>query len=179
MDEADWRKYYDIEKYLLDDVGEPFRKSGKLEPADFYTILIWKPERAKNRHRERLKELAGGSFEYAVHEIASELHQSPDRRRRLEILMAKWLFLLPTASAISTILYPDDFTVYDWRVCGELRCDYKPWSSRGFSDALWSYYESFKQAVIDQTPDYLSLRDKDRFLIGRSTRKSIENDWRT
>jgi hypothetical protein len=175
-DQIDYGKYYDDEKYLLDEVGQCFRMTGKLEPADFYTILIWKAERAKNRHRKRLKEIAGCSFKEAVHDIASELHASADCRRRLEVLMKRWGFLLPTASAILTILYPDEFTVYDWRVCQELGCEYGPWCSRGYSDVLWSHYESFRQAVIDQTPSHLSLRDKDRFLTGRSIRRTIEND---
>jgi hypothetical protein len=70
------------------------------------------------------------------------------------------------------LLYPDEFTVYDWRVCEEVGCKYTPW--KDFSDALWDHYESFKQAVIAQTPSHLCLRDRDRFLIGRSFRKQVE-----
>src|SRR5580658_5243436 len=124
MDQIDFRKYYDDENYLLEDVGRPFRKTGMIDPPDFYMVLIWKAERAKNRHKKRLKDIAG-TFEKAVHDIASELHQSNEHRHRLEVLMKQWGFLLPTSSAILTILYPDDFTVYDWRVCDELKHDYK------------------------------------------------------
>jgi hypothetical protein len=175
MDETDYLKFYDNERYLLDEVGPRFRETGELEPADFYTLLIWKAERDKNQHKKRLAKIAG-SFGNAVQQIASELHHSIDHKHRLELLIDKWEFALPTASAILTILYSDAFTVFDWRVCEEVGCDYKPWPSRWFSDAMWSHYESFKQAVINVTPAHLSLRDKDRFLIGRSTRKSIEND---
>lgn len=161
---------------MLDEVGPRFRKTGELSAADFLTILIWKAERAKNRHKKRLKKICGGTFEDAVHQIASGLQQSTSHKSRLELLIKKWWFLLPTATAILSLLYPEDFTVYDWRVCDELGCDYEPWCSRDFSDALWDHYQSFKQAVISQAPAELSLRDKDRFLIGRSTRKSIEAD---
>jgi hypothetical protein len=176
MDQLDYRKYYDAERYLLEEVGRRFRDTGELEPADFYTMLIWKAERAKNRHKLRLTAKAG-SFEKAVYEISSQLHNSSSAKARLQILMSNWGFLLPTASAVLTILYPKEFTVYDWRVCDEVGVDYKAWCSRPFSDELWSYYESFKRAVIVEAPSKLSLRDKDRFLIGRSTRKSIEKDW--
>jgi hypothetical protein len=178
MDDTDYRKFYGHEKYLIDEVGPRFRETGKLKPADFYTLLIWKAERAKNLHKKRLTELAG-SYEKAVHKIASELRKITNDKDRLEILMRNWRFSLPTASAILTVLYPSVFTVYDWRVCDEVGIDYEPWCSRSFSDALWSHYESFKQAVIDQSPAHLSLRDKDRFLIGRSTRKSIEQDCKS
>ncbi len=178
MDETDYRKFYNNERYLLDEVGPRFREIGALEPADFYTLLIWKAERAKNHHKKRLTKIAG-SFENAVHQIASGLHENTNHKHRLEVLLNKWRFSLPTASATLTILYPDAFTVFDWRVCEEVGLDYEPWCTRYFSEALWSHYETFKQAVINQTPAQLSLRDKDRFLIGRSTRKSIEHDCKS
>lgn len=172
---VDYRKFYDYEGYLIDEVGANFQKTGVLEPADFYTILIWKAERAKNRHKQRLAKL-GGSFDEAVRRIASELNGSGSDKVRLKYLMTEWWFLLPTASAILTILYPEDFTVYDWRVCDELRITYEPWHSRGFSDDLWEHYQTLKNAVVQGAPAKLSLRDKDRFLIGRSTRKTIVTD---
>jgi hypothetical protein len=73
-----------------------------------------------------------------------------------------------------TILYPEDFTVYDYRVCDEVGERYTPWLS--FSERLWDKYEQFQDAVISNTPSHLSLRDKDRFLIARSIRKEIEVD---
>jgi hypothetical protein len=155
-----------------------FKKIGELEPADFYMVLILKAARAKNYHKKRLTNIAG-SFKKAVRKIASELHRSTNHKHRLQVLMHKWRFSLPTASAILTFLYPNAFTVYDWRVCKEVKCDYKSWHSRRFSDALWSHYESFNQEVINKTPAHLSLRDNDRFLIGRSTRRSIEHDCKS
>jgi len=88
--------------------------------------------------------------------------------------MEKWEFALPTATAILALLYPEDFTVYDWRVCDEVGRTYK--QGLGFSDELWSEYEQFISAVIDETPEGLTLRDRDRFLIGRSIRKDAERD---
>lgn len=180
MTDRNWEDFYDPEDYLLNSVGPAFRKSGKLDSADFYTMLIWKAERAKGRHKSRLQRIVRGSFDDAVRAIASELYASIDGKARLEALMNRWEFMLPTASAILTLLYPDEFTVFDWRACDELRFrggskfPYNPWCQRGFSDALWEQYELFKQMVIEQTPAELSLRCKDRFLIGRSTRASIE-----
>jgi hypothetical protein len=173
MDEADYLKLYDDEWYLLD-VGRRFRVSRKIDAPDFYMLLIWKANRAKNRHRDRLKSKAGGKFKDAVEKIASELHASTERKHRLQILMRNWEFALPTATAILTILYPEDFTVYDYRVCDEVGQRYTPWLS--FSEKLWGKYEQFQNAVISNTPGDLSLRDKDRFLIARSIRKEIEVD---
>lgn len=171
--DTDYLKFYDDERYLIDDVGKRFRETGILDPADFYMLLIWKANRAKNRHRDRLKKKAG-SFQKAVSQIAASVHSSPEQRERLRILMEEWEFALPTATAVLTILYPKEFTVYDVRVCKELGEKYHP--ERPFSDSLWTGYEKFREKVRNETPVGLSLRDKDRFLMGRSMRKDIKRD---
>jgi hypothetical protein len=170
---TDYLKFYDDERYLFEEVGPHFREAGIIEPADFYMILIWKAERGKNKNRDRLKKQAG-SFQSAVSLIASELHKTPEQDKRLQVLMDQWGFYIPTATAILTILYPEEFTVYDVLVCREVGCDYKPW--REFSPGLWGDYEQFRDAVISKTPTGLALRDKDRFLIGRSFRLGVERD---
>jgi hypothetical protein len=173
-DDFDYLGFYDSESYLLDQVGVTFRESGRLEPFDFMAMLIWKAERAKNYHKKRLAERGNCTFAEAVAQLASGIHQSATPKERLKYLMEKWWFQLPTATAISTLLYPD--TVFDWRVCKEVDIDYEPWHGRGFSDALWQQYSLFKKAVEEQGPQQLSLRDKDRFFIGRSNRQSIADD---
>lgn len=88
--------------------------------------------------------------------------------------MSKWGFALPTATTVLAIISPDDFTVYDWRVCDELNLGYLLW--RVFSDRLWQDYKAFLRSLVDGTRAGFSLRDKDGFLIGRSMRKGIEQD---
>jgi hypothetical protein len=178
MDRApDYRKFYDSEEYLISEVGKAFRETGELDPVDFLTMLIWKAERAKGYHKERLAKI-GGTFANAVHDIALGIHQCVSHKERLKLLMEKWWFYLPTATAILSLLYPGDFTVFDWRVCDELGMDYERWESRVFADALWEYYVSFIEAVMKGTPADLSLRDRDRFLIGRSNRKATIEECR-
>lgn len=172
MTEIDYRAFYDDESYLLE-AGRHFRETGLLDAADFYMLLIWKANRAKNYHRERLKRKSG-TFSTAVSAIAAEIFSSTERKHRLQLLMDKWGFALPTATAILTVLYPEDFTVYDWRVCDEVGRRYRQGMS--FSDKLWIDYEQFVAAVTDAAPKGFSLRDKDRFLIGRSFRKELERD---
>jgi hypothetical protein len=84
-----------------------------------YLILDWKSSRARTRHRSRLAGIAG-SFNAAVGEIAADLHAAASPEQRLGVLLTKWGFRLPTASAILSILYPDIFTIYDIRVCNAL-----------------------------------------------------------
>ena len=169
----DYLKFYDLERYLFDEVGPAFRSTGTIRPVDFYMVFIWKANRAKNKLRNRLKTRAG-SFAEAVEQIALLLHASNDQKERLRILMADWGLQLPMASAILTVLYPNEFTVYDRRVCDELELKFRDWPP--FSDAMWEEYRQFREAVIAATPVNLSLRDKDRFLWGRSLRHDAERD---
>jgi len=138
-DWIDYRDFYHDEEYLLG-VGERFRQTGEIEPADFYMILVWKANRAKNYHRNRLKDKAG-NFQAAVSAIASQLFSTTDDKKRLEILLEKWGFALPSASAILTILYPANFTVYDYRVCKEVGRPCKSWLG-------WDEYEQFRNCLL-------------------------------
>jgi hypothetical protein len=167
-------KFYDLEKYLFEEIGPQFRQSGTIEPIDFFMIFIWKSNRAKTKVRDRLKSRAG-TFDKAVVEIARSLTASKGNKGRLRILMQDWEFRLPMASAVLTVLYEKEFTVYDIRVCKQLALEYRP--HREFSELLWADYEKYQAAVINGTPaDIDSLRDRDRFLWGKSLRLDAERD---
>jgi hypothetical protein len=173
---TDYLKFYDDEHYLLTEVGKCFRTTGELKAADLYMIFIWKANRAKNYHRDRLKRLVSTDcFQDAVDALASSLRECVSEKGRLEVLMNRWGFQLATASAILTILYPDEFTVYDYRVRRELGLT-ENLAQHVFSGSLWSKYVTFREKVKSETPSNLCLRDKDRFLTGRSFRKEVEHD---
>ena len=171
---VDYRRYSDLERYLFGEVGPRFAETGEISPADFYVIVIWKANRAKTRVRDRLNKRAGG-FAGAVKAMAASLHASTGPKQRLEVVMRDWGFRLPIASAILTVLYPDDFTVYDRRVCGQLG-DFRQLDTRAFSDQLWDDYQRFLEAVNAAAPDGLSLREKDHYLWGRSLYESVVKD---
>jgi hypothetical protein len=170
---VDYKKYYDVETYLLNEVGPLFCQTGELDPESLYLILDWKARRAKTKAIKRLRAKAG-TFAEAVRQIATALHGATGRRQRLESLMRDWGFALPTATAILTILYPEEFTVFDTNVCDEVGVAYSPWKSRVFSDALWAHYEAYQRAVVEQTPGETALRDSDRWLFGRHAYKRLK-----
>ncbi|HXR38605.1 MAG TPA: hypothetical protein VN776_05915 [Terracidiphilus sp.] len=172
MASIDYLKFYDDENYLMGEVAQKFHEAGTIDPVDFYMLLIWKANRAKGYHKKRLQKKASGSFKEAVSRIATSLWTCAERKERMQILVEDWEFSLPTATAILAILYPSEFTVYDYRVCDELKHDYRPYLS--FSASLWAEYEEFQKKVEREAPADLCLRDKDRFLTGRSYRKGIE-----
>ena len=172
----DYRKFYHLERYLFDEVGPGFAETGNLSPVDFYMIVIWKANRAKTRILTRLNKHEGG-FTAAIKDMAAALSASGTPMRRLEVLMKDWGFLLPMATAILTVLYPTEFSVYDIRVCQQLE-KFEELATRRFSSRLWAGYQAFLQEVENKVPGELSLRDKDRYLWGKSFFEGVENDLR-
>jgi hypothetical protein len=168
----DQLRYYDLEKYLFDEVRTKFCREGTLDPVDFYMILIWKSNRAKNKAKDRLT-LSAGNFAEAVREISASIYKADEPREKLKILMSsRWKFRLPMATAILTVLYPGEFTIYDIRVCEEIP-EFKGLGNQPFSDRMWKRYQEFKIAVGASAPAQLSLRDKDRYLWGKSFYRSV------
>jgi hypothetical protein len=90
-------------------------------------------------------------------------------------MIEEWGFRLPMASAILTVLYPKDFTVYDNRVCDALG-DFKDAQYKTRFEALWSRYSEYIQAVRAAVPGHELLRDKDRYLWGKSFAEQLERD---
>lgn len=118
--DVDYLAYYDTEQYLFGSVTKRFHQNGCLDVLDFFTILDWKAQRATvYAARRMLKKFP--DLESASLALTRAIHDAPSPKDRLRILMSEdWGFELPTASAILTVCYPDEFTVYDIRVCDML-----------------------------------------------------------
>lgn len=154
-----YSKYYDLEKYLFGEVRENYFKRGYLTAKEFFCIVIWKANRAKTKIKKKL--LSYGSIENVVKEISSQIFKTEDAREKLDLLLKNFTFGMPMASAILSVLYPDEFTVYDYRVRDQL----------GLSSVYSSqkYFEYFLPKVQTEAKNCgLSLRDMDRELWGKS-----------
>ena len=138
------------------------------------TIVIWKANRAKAYVARRLLDRYG-DLERAAQQLSEAVWQAPDDEARLAVLMGQGGFALPMASAILTVLYPDRFTVYDRRVCDALG-DFHRLAAIRTSQRVWKGYEAYRHAVEQATPVGLSLRDKDRYLFGRSVAQQLVRD---
>jgi hypothetical protein len=92
----------------------------------------------------------------------------------------EWGFYLPTASAILSVLWPGDFTVFDRRACEQLvklrEKDFRRLDNIDSTERLWPQYVEHCEAVKKAVPQHDSLRDKDRFLWGRSAAFQLEED---
>ena len=176
MNHANYLEIYDLENYLLETVRQRFHAQGYLSAFDFFCIVIWKANRAKSKIAQRLARRSdSGSLEDAVRELTSGIYRQPGAKDRLRYLFEEWSIWLPMGSAILTVLYPDEFTVYDYRVCGTLGDFHKLNNLSRFED-VWKGYLRYRDAVIQATPEGLSLRDRDRYLWGKSFSEQLTAD---
>lgn len=173
---GDFRAYYDLETYLFETVTARFQANGELSAFDFFCVVIWKANRAKSKIAKRL--VSSGKYadlEAAVRALTMQISAAQPAREKLRILIESWGFLLPMASAILTVLYPDEFTVYDERVCDQLR-DFTWVKNKTIYEDIWDGYSKYAAAVRQATPQSLSLRDKDRWLWGKSFVENLRAD---
>ena len=169
---------YHLEEYLFNAVGPIFRRVGKLSAFDFFCIVIWKANRAKSKVALNLLSHDQGKrqdLETIVCDLTTSLHRANDPEERLRILVMDWGFRLPMATAILTVLWPHEFTIYDVHVCDSLHAYHSLQYKSGFKK-LWTGYLRFKAEVEAKTPSSLSLRDKDRHLWGKSFKKQLKSD---
>jgi hypothetical protein len=170
---TDYLRYYDLEAYLLSEVRSHFFRDGKLDAFDLFSIVIWKSNRSKSRFAHRLLRKCD-DLEAAAAQYTSDLFTAKTAEARLILSIRDWGLRLPTASAICSILWPDEFTVYDIRVCEQLSNFQKLGELP--ADRLWPSYEQYCRAVSSAVPAYAALRDKDRYLWGRSTAQQLTQD---
>src|ERR1043166_3446895 len=99
-----------------------------------------------------------------------KIHKANTPEEKLEILLGQKGFQLAMASAILTTLYPNDFTVYDFRVRSQL---INPKTKKpGYPDISYAkdrvrrYFDEYLRQVREFSA--LSLRDNDRALWAKS-----------
>lgn len=175
----DFLRYYDLENYLFVDVASKFNEHGKLDAFDLFSIIIWKANRAKSRLAKRLIAKAG-NLELAAEQFTTALFRPNTAMQRLIIARDEWGFYLPMASAILSVLWPADFTVFDYRACEQLvslgQVDFSRIDNISSTVRLWPKYEEYREAVKRAVPQYGTLREKDRFLWGRSAAHQLAAD---
>jgi hypothetical protein len=179
MDEQDFCLLEDLEKYLFHQVTKRFHDKGSIGAFDFFCIIIWKAERAKTTIAENIKKVAKSNYlDEICRKITSGVFSEDSPAGKLMYLLEKWGFRLPTASAILTVLYPEEFTVYDVRVCETFR-EFENLKNITKTERIVSEYFRFLKSVAEYSGyprNDMSLRDKDRYLWGKSFHDDLIKD---
>jgi hypothetical protein len=180
METLDYKKYYNLENYLRQTVHETFHKNGCIDASDFFCIIIWKANRAKSKIANKLYKVEP-NLELCCKQLTQRLFQSKSHKDRLKLLVNNYKFRLPMSSAILSIFYPDDFSVYDVRVCETLPQFSNLVYTTNFEN-LWVGYSNYIKAVKDFHPIELSLVDKDHLMWGKSfydqLKKNISSNFK-
>lgn len=173
----DYRKLYNREEYIFDDINNRFRDDKFLSAEDFFFIVIWKSNRAKSTISNLITNgnHDGAILKDKVKELTSAIYLASSSKDKMNILY-DWGFSLPMASAILTALYPQDFTVYDMRICKMLDAFKNLANKRLFDDLLWAGYQQYVLRVASSVEENMSLRDKDRYLWGKSFYEELRVD---
>jgi len=155
-------KYYFLEDYLFGEVNKNFKKRGCLTPEEFFCIIIWKSNRAKTAIKRKL--LKFGNLRKTIKKLTGEIFYTLGKEQKLRLLLKSWKFSLPMATAVLTVLYPKEFTIYDVRVREQVGI-HKDFAS--CKDQIERYFDDFLPKVRKIVRDK-DLRDKDRYLWGKS-----------
>jgi hypothetical protein len=169
----DYLRYYNLEHYVFEDVHQRFHREGKLDAFDLFSIIIWKANRSKSQLARRLIKKSR-NLDRAASQFTRALYKASSAEARLLVAMKDWGFYLPMASSILSALWPEEFTVYDSRVCDELG-DFHKLNNLG-PHKVWAGYCLYRDAVHRAVPGSLLLRDKDRYLWGRSAARQLVHD---
>jgi len=172
-----YSKYYDLESYLFNEVSSNFSKRGYLTAEEFFCIIIWKANRAKSKIAKKFEN--GASLDEAIKKLTSSIYQSATNKDKLAVLMNKYGFYLPMASAILSVLYQDEFSVYDIRVCDMLEQKHKTRKYHNIKnwvfEKLWAGYEEYLQKTLELSGKS-SYREADKHLWGKSFYEQLEQD---
>jgi hypothetical protein len=172
---TDYACYYNLESYLFGVVSQHFKNKKQLSAFDFFCIVVWKANRSKSMVAKRLLARGYTDLSTSVQALTTELVNAHENKERLRVLIEGWGFRLPMASAILTVLFPEDFTVYDIRVC-EVLDDFKDIQYKAKYEDLWLGYSTYLSYVQATVPNATTLREKDRHLWGRSFHNQLQRD---
>lgn len=169
--------YYNLNDYLFQVINKRFHENGSLDATDFFCIVIWKANRVKSIIASRLLKIFN-TLEEASRTITSHLHnESISDFDRFHYLLGLG-FRIPMLSAILTVLYPERFLVYDYRICSHPGFDEFKKLENPSKDPQsdWRLYQAYIDAVIISTPSWMSLRQKDQYLWGKSFALQLKDD---
>lgn len=167
--------YYNLEKFLLTDVREHFLRDGSLGAFDLFSIIIWKSNRSKSKVARRLlAKSSNRNLEQISRNISAAIARAKSDKEKMRVLITEGGFKLAIASAILTILYPDEFTIYDYRTAAQIDEGAKLKTKTNFDD-IWDGYALFRSKVAAiRCGD--NLREKDHYLFGKSRMEDLIED---
>ncbi|MEZ5037117.1 MAG: hypothetical protein R2760_06460 [Chitinophagales bacterium] len=154
-------KYYDLENYILKEVRDNLNINGHLTAFDFFCIVIWKANRAKTKIAQRLLKY-NPDINQSVKDLTAKIFSATDDRQKLKVLIDDYQFRLPMSSAILSLRYPDNFSVYDVRVCNTLT-NLRGLDTNTNFEKLWLGYKDYIDNVKKMSHKIFHIGTKTAF----------------
>ena len=177
VEDVGYLEFYNLHDYLFGTVNKRFHEIGSIGSFDFFCIVIWKANRAKSKIAGTLLKKFD-DLENASRTITSVIHNMNMSDYERFAYLLKIGFRLPMLSAILTVLFPDRFLIYDYRICSNPEMAEFTKLEYQLSDKLkyWEFYQEYIIAVMYNTPSWMSPRQKDQFLWGKSFGLQLKRD---
>ncbi|MDD4804852.1 MAG: hypothetical protein PHN69_06840 [Candidatus Pacebacteria bacterium] len=165
-----YKKYYFLEDYLFQEITNNFNKNHYLTDEEFFSIIIWKSNRAKGWIVKGIKkELKEGR---TIKDITEKIYEINDNKNRIIYLDKIYGIGIPIASAILTVCYPNDFTISDYRAQNSVRkIGYK---GKDITLSIRGYFEYLDFCKKLSKENNLSLRDLDRCLFAKDFKRDLD-----
>jgi hypothetical protein len=161
-----YSKLANIETYIFTEVHEKFHQNHEIDAFDFFCIAIFKANRAKSKLAKRIIDKFG-DLENGCITISKTVYNAANHKERYIYLRFECGFGLPTVSAYLSVFYPNDFSIYDYRVCDMLDKHHKA-KSKINRDSSWEAYQAYLADVKPFIPKGGTFRDADKILWGKS-----------
>lgn len=172
--DINYSRFADIEAYIFNDVHQKFYQNQTIDVIDFFCIAIFKANRAKSKLAKRIINQFG-NLEQGVETIIKTIYTATTHKERYIYLRCTCGFGLPTVSAYLSVFYPNDFSIYDYRVCNMLGDHHKA-KSKSNPNSSWKAYQAYLEDVRGFIPKDGNFRDADKLLWGKSFYKDLTKD---
>lgn len=156
-------KLYYLESYLFEEVSGRFQQERTLTDREFFSIVVWKSNRAKTKIKRGL-----AAVEKSVGQLMREVYEAETPEEKVESLLGIWGIGLAMASAILTVCYPTQFTVLDYRAWEALRAAAVEGLPNRYPQSTEQYLDYCEVCGRLAERAGLSLRDLDRALWAKS-----------
>ncbi len=178
----EYLKYYWLETEYLEEVRLNFLQRGYLTAKELCTIVAWKNPKfgIRKLSRELLTDVG-------AEKLTRSISGASTREERLHVLLytedtktKRKGIKLATASAILTILYPEEYTVYDIRVRKQLR-SFGIWSENpdditDKGNVVELYFSRYLDVLLNLAKENdMTLRDLDRALWAKDWNEDLES----
>ncbi len=164
-----YEKFYDLEGYIFNDIASNFQDRKYLTAEEFFCIVIWKANRAKSKVAKKFD--PNTSLDTAIRKLTSSIYHKSTNKAKLSVLMNDYEFRLPISSAILSVLYQNEFSIYDIRVCDMLKeqfhTDYYHKLKNWTFERLWVGYEDYLRKTLEVSGK-TTYREADKYLWSKS-----------